>query len=497
LLIAASSERRVRLVAALAAFVVPFAIYAASLPPNVSYWDTGEMQTVPYIFGISHPTGFPVFVFAGWLFSHAIPFGSVAWRIDLMSSAAMAAAAYFVYRMVVELENKPILGVGAALLFATGEIAWTRGARAEVHAVAVALAACAVWAAVRFHRGGSPRALYASALACGLALANHGIATLLVPGFVLLLLPRARALAPATLWKAAAAFAAPGLLYLYLPLRSAYLYAYRVDPTLSLGLPPGRPFWDFGHPASLASFLHYLGGGDGSQVGVGFAGMLAFGQYGSLIARFGIVAAQEYGLIAIVFAVLGLALLARGEPWLALGLVLACGLCIPYGLLYPEADPDRYLLLAYWLIAVLAAVGVSRIMVSYLDRRDWVVDMLSLAIVFGLAFAQMHMNRAIFNQRNDTGPRDYIDKVILNTPDNAILIANWAYATPLGYAAFVERRLGHRIVVTAFPSEYHSYFGTWLKTRPIFLVNQGQYTDDTMLLKQISADPSIVKLELK
>jgi hypothetical protein len=496
-MIAASSDKRVRLAAAFAAFVVPFAIYAASLPPSVGYWDTGEMQTVPYILGISHPTGFPVFVFAGWLFSHAIPFGSVAWRIGLMSAAAMAAAAYFVYRMVVELEDKPLLGTAAALLFASGEIAWTRGSRAEVHAVAVALAACAVWAAVRFQRSGDVRALYAATLACGLALANHGIATLLVPGLAMLLLPRARALAPTTLWRAAAAFVAPGLLYLYLPLRSAYLYAHRVDPTLALGLPPGRPFWDFGHPADLAAFLHYLGGGDGSQVGTGFAGMFSFGQYSGVIARFGIVAAQEYGLIAVVFAILGLALLVRNEPWLTLGLVIACSLCVPYGLLYPEADPDRYLLLAYWLIAVLAAVGVWRIMVSYLGRRDWPVDMLSLAIVFGLAFGQMQTNRAIFNQRLDTGPRDYIDRVVARTPDDAILIAHWAYATPLGYAAFVERRLGNRIVVTAFPAEYRSLFPQWLKTRPIFLVNQGPYDDATVRQTPISADPSIVKLELK
>jgi len=318
-----------------------------------------------------------------------------------------------------------------------------------------------------------------------------------VPGLAVLLLPRARTLAPSILWKAALAFVAPGLLYLYIPLRSAYLYAHQIDPTLSLGLPPGRPFWDFGHPASFASFLHYLGGGDNSQVGVGLGGMLSFGRYPDILMRFGIVAAQEYGLIALVFAVLGLALLVRNEPWLSLGLVLACGLCVPYGLLYPEADPDRYLLLAYWLIAVLAAVGVWRIMVAYLGRRDGLVDMLSLAIVFGLAFGQAHMNRATFNGRLDTGPRDYIDKVIANTPDDAILVANWAYATPLGYAAFVERRLGHRIVVTAFPKEYRSYFDQWLKTRPVFLVNQGPYQDDSLRQTQISSDPNLVKLDLK
>jgi len=209
------------------AFLGPFALYAFSISPNVGYWDTAEMQTVPWVLGIAHPTGFPVFVFAGWLFSHVVVVGSVAYRLGLMSAVAMAIAAWCAFAVVEELGEPPYLATGAALLFGAGNVAWSRGARAEVHAFAVLFAALAIWQALRFYRTGSRRALLWCALAFGLALGNHGIATLLFPGLVLLVLPRLRDVSFKTLGQAAALAAAPLLLYLWIPLRSAQLYAAR------------------------------------------------------------------------------------------------------------------------------------------------------------------------------------------------------------------------------------------------------------------------------
>ena len=40
-------------------FAAAFAAYAYSAPLGPGTWDTAELQTVPYILGIAHPTGFP------------------------------------------------------------------------------------------------------------------------------------------------------------------------------------------------------------------------------------------------------------------------------------------------------------------------------------------------------------------------------------------------------------------------------------------------------
>jgi hypothetical protein len=479
--------------ASFAAFFLPFGIYIASSSQSVGFWDTGEMHTVPYIFGISHPTGFPTFVFAGWIVGHLLPLGSVAWRMNVMSAAAMAAAAWCVYATVMEIEGRRWLGVFAALAFATGDVVWTRGSRAEVHAFVVAFAALTIWLVVRWRRTGEERALLAAALAYGLALATHGLALLMAPGLALMLSSRIRALPSRRLLHAGAHLVLPWSLYLYIPLRSNYLYAHHVDPTLSLGLPPGRPFWDNQHPATLASFLRYMAGGESSNVGRGFGAMFSPASYQSVAERFGALAMHEFGFFAIVFALIGLALLLRTDWRLAVGLVLACTPSITFGLLYPEGDPDRYLLTAYWLIALLAAIGVKRAVTAYLARDELITASLSVAIMFGIALSLFVANLHYFDGRRDNGPTQYIDHVIQHTPDNAILVASWAYGTALGYPAYVERRLGNRIVVIAWPGEYKSFYRMWLKERPLYIISQ-EYGEADFRTKVIFNDPTIIEL---
>ena len=480
--------------APLAAFIVPFAIYVSSLPTQVAYWDTAEMQTVPYILGISHPTGFPTFVFTGWFVSHIVPFGSVAWRLNLMTAAAMALAAYWVYRVVVELDGKRALGALAAILFAVGEVAWTRGSRTEVHAFALLFEAITIYSLLRWRRTGEERSLLGAALAYGCALATHGVVTLIAPGIAILLFPRILHVPRTTLLHAAGHVVFPNLLYLYLPLRSNYVSARGLDPTVTiLGLEPGRPFWDFGHPATPAALWHYLTGGDSSPVAAGFTSLFNPLLYPQVIARFGASAVHEFGAIALVLAVLGVALLAKTRWQTALGLVVVGLPCIPYGLIYLEADQDRYLLTAYWLIAVFIAIGVSRALELYLERRDALVDAIGIAVVFGLTAGIFWSNVHVFDQRNDMGPTEFVDKVVLRTPSNAILVANWAYATPLGYAAYVERRLDDRIVVTAFSMQFASYYARWIKMRPIYMVNQ-TYDGVDFRVQSISNDPLLVQL---
>jgi 4-amino-4-deoxy-L-arabinose transferase-like glycosyltransferase len=176
------------------AFLVPLALYVASVSPWVAFWDTGEMQTVPYILGIAHPTGFPAFVLAGWAFTHTFAFGTVAWRMGLLCSLAMAGAALLVYSLAETLDAEPPVALGAALLFAVGSVAWTRGTRAEVHAFVALFGAMALVSAARWCRTGDRRWLLWLGVAVGLGLATHLVVGLLLPGIAVLVLWRMREL---------------------------------------------------------------------------------------------------------------------------------------------------------------------------------------------------------------------------------------------------------------------------------------------------------------
>ncbi|MBV8372075.1 MAG: DUF2723 domain-containing protein, partial [Candidatus Eremiobacteraeota bacterium] len=102
---AARAAPSARLVCDLAAFLVPAIAYVASASHEPASWDTAELQGVPYILGISHPTGFPFYVLLGYAWSHAVPLGTIAFRLNVMSGIAMAGAAAIAYGTALELRG--------------------------------------------------------------------------------------------------------------------------------------------------------------------------------------------------------------------------------------------------------------------------------------------------------------------------------------------------------------------------------------------------------
>src|SRR5581483_8856386 len=118
------------------------------------------------------------------------------------------------------------------------------------------------------------------------------------------------------------------------------------------------------------------------------------------------------------------------------GRLLATALPAVLGVAFAgEADRERYLLPAFWLLAAFAAAGAQMLF------RRWSGFAL-IVLAATIAFA----NRHIADQRTNVGWPQYVDRVRAATPQGAIIVAEWALATPLAYAAYVERSFDDRIV---------------------------------------------------
>jgi hypothetical protein len=87
-------------IAAAIVFFVTCGVYIATLAPNVTLEDSGELITAATKFGVGHPPGYPLWTMAGFLLSHLFPFGNLAWRINLQS-ALMGGAANAVLTLLV------------------------------------------------------------------------------------------------------------------------------------------------------------------------------------------------------------------------------------------------------------------------------------------------------------------------------------------------------------------------------------------------------------
>jgi hypothetical protein len=58
--------------------VVALSLYLSTLGPTVLPADSGEFQFVAWLPGIAHPTGYPLYVLLGWLWTHLLPFEALA-----------------------------------------------------------------------------------------------------------------------------------------------------------------------------------------------------------------------------------------------------------------------------------------------------------------------------------------------------------------------------------------------------------------------------------
>ncbi|TAM77422.1 DUF2723 domain-containing protein [bacterium] len=452
------------------AFLVPLALYLASAGGYPAFWDTGELQTVPYILGIAHPTGFPFFTLVGWLASHALPLGSVAWRINAMCALAVAGAAWMLWRVAVRLGAFPPLALLAAWWFAFGEVVWSRAIRAEAHDLALLLGALAIGCALEYHLEGDPRMLRWCALWLGLGLANHPIALWLIPGLMILVLAGGRALPMRTLATCAAIVAAALALYAYLPIRSAVVATANLDPARVLPGMDGGFLWDYNHPSTWHGFLAEV---SGSQFGAGstLTAVLDLSSYPTYVSHWLRAGVPEFGLFGIVLALIGIVVLALRDWRAALGLSAAACAAVPFAIAFRDVEGDvaRYFVLSFWMVGVALACCFPA---SWFTRGT-VVERASawLVLLFMAIYAgrTLHGNLAILQQRHDRGAQSVIDTVRASTPSNAVVVAPWLDATALGYAAYVEHSLGRRIIVSAWPDDIASEYPAWMRLRPVYL----------------------------
>ncbi len=450
----------------LLAWLVPLCIYAASAHRDVWFWDVGEMDTVPWIFGIAHPAGFPAYVVIGYLFSHVVPFGSVALRMSLLSALAMSAAAWFVARSIEDDGANVWIATGCAWLFAFGSIAWTRATYAEVHALATCALAATVFFALRWHRRGEARDLYAAAAVWGIGVAVHPVLLLALPALVFLAIMHVRTSRP---WEpvvaVAIAIAAVGVWYVYLPLRSLYVSAHDVDPTRLLGLPVGGAFWDYDHPASLRGFVTLVTGGAFDPVRALY-GLANHAAHRLTLGEYAVEAGRELTPAGAAAAAAGI-----GAAWMrdhirAAALLLFGVPCIPFALGFSaESDPRRYLLGSFVVAAIFAGDAANLV-----ARRIPALRTLVVAALAAAALLLVMENRWIFALGGDERARAVISEVQQRTPYDAVLVANWLYAPTLAYAAYVEHSLGGRIVVAGWVADVAADVPAWRRTRPVFVV---------------------------
>ncbi|HIP70200.1 MAG TPA: DUF2723 domain-containing protein, partial [Anaerolineae bacterium] len=96
--------------------------------------DTFEFQVVIPKLGIVHPTGYPLYLLLGKLFTF-LPFGSVAWRINLGTAVFALLALALLYLLLYRLTVNPVTAVLGAVVTGLTMTLWSQAIVAEVYAL--------------------------------------------------------------------------------------------------------------------------------------------------------------------------------------------------------------------------------------------------------------------------------------------------------------------------------------------------------------------------
>jgi hypothetical protein len=413
------------------------------------------LDTVPWILGIAHPPGFPLYTLAGWSFAHLVPVGSVAFRMSLLSATAMSACAWMLYRIVADRSADPLAGLCASWLFAAGLAVWEHATRAEVHAVEMAAFAALLLCVLRWHREPTASRLFACALAFGLALAIHPVALLALPGLLVFVISRLDRVGAAPLAASAAiALVAAVVWYAYLPLRSTYVDAHHLDPVAAYGM-TGNAFWNYDDPSTSSGFVRLVSAQDVDVPGAlhGYAhGAFVDGAaawVGALL--------RNLTLPGIVLAAIGIAAAWRRDATSAAAvLVFALASAVFAFGFGDESDVRRYYLPSFFAFALFAGLGVAAVRVAN-ERAGIAAVAVMLACAVWLAVTQ----RFLFEQPRDDRARAEVNDVLRRTPDDALLIATWVLAPPLAYTAYVQHSAGNRVVISAWYAQTAPFLRRW------------------------------------
>ncbi len=166
------SEQTLHRLVAFAVFLIPLAVFTATMAPTLVFWDSGEFIATAYILGIPHSPGTPLFALAGRVFSMLpLPFG-IAGRVNFFSVLCGSLAVLMGYLIAVTTLRfmYPSLkgGLGRFMTYAGpfagsmyltfSETFWRDSTEAEVYALNAFVMGLCTYLALLWYRNPAGRA---------------------------------------------------------------------------------------------------------------------------------------------------------------------------------------------------------------------------------------------------------------------------------------------------------------------------------------------------
>jgi Protein of unknown function (DUF2723) len=437
-------------------------LYVKTLAPTVLYYDpkgiydSVMLQVHAYILDIPHPTGYPTYVLLTHLFTY-LPFGDVAYRVNLASAVYAAVAVLLIFALCARLTGRLGAAAGAALLFGVSRAFWSQAVIAEVYTLNVLFVALVILVLLLWQRRRTDRWLMLAAFLIGLSMSHHMTSGLLIPAALLFvgLVERRKLTERRLALKGAGLFLLGLTPYLYLPIRAS------MNPPINET-----------DPSSLGNFLIVVTGSRFDNR------MFAFG-ITELPGRLAVYVAhlqEQFHPAFLLVGALGAAyLLFRNRAALAMLFFLYLGWLL-YALGYNIADVYLYYIPTYLILCIFVAAGFAAVIEAAslsaqglrpLPRATLLAALsvpLMLAPVPGVGETYDAVDRSW-----DRRGRDMIEALAEGAERDSTVLHNSSFAW---YMTLVDHRRTDLRVIDPFPA------GEWTARNARWLTTAQRYLDD-------------------
>jgi len=451
-----------------------FTLYALTTTPEILPADSGEFQLAAARWGILHPPGYPLYTMASALWMRLIPLGRTTFRINLFS-AALAATTLV---CIAEAARTWATSWGhagraaqtswliTALALGTAPTFWSQATFANIRIPTLLFASWGLWALAQYadaikqarvnNRTDDPKckkSLLNLALAMGLGIGHHPSLAFAAVGYLIyLMLIDLPLLWQIRRWWKSALIAALAWLVpqLYIPIRGTM-------PNVPLA-GTGLNTWD--------GFWHHV-------LARGFSGdMFAFANPADLALRLPILGSLfkfQFYPVLLLGAFLGWLWLLRRHWRLAVGLFTSWAIHSFITITYRAPQTIEYLMPAYLPIALCLGLGTAALLQTWsahkLHGDAHFIQHASRPAVYAILL--LLILRLLITLPNfitlskDTSIRDRTQPLLEQAPEDALVLADWRWATPLWVLQQVEGTRPDVDVTYVYPVAGKAYDQVW------------------------------------
>ena len=439
-----------------------FLIYLTTIAPTIIQIDSGELTAAQALAGIAHPTGYPLFTLAGYIFSKIpLPFNT-AFQLNILAALwCSLGVGLFVYTSKYILDNldkfgsgsktkskavnkskqskakkpgtpsslpetiKYIASAGGGILLGLSKTFWFQSTSVEVYSMHIFLISLIILCLIKAYTFSgqrkpasikNPWMILAAVLALGFS--NHMTTLLILPGIAFLYFSKEKsniASIKQILLMLLLFFPLLLIFYSYLPIRASQ-----------------NPPINWGNPIDFERIMRHISGKQ-YQVWLFSSTAAAKKQLSYFVNNL----PAEFTFTLIV-SFIGLFVSFFRARKLSLFLIITFISTVAYSINYDINDIDSYFLLAYITLAYFTVFGFIKIYEIVSDGRYKIAAAAGLIVL--LTAGEFFINYEEVNQADTYTFEDYTKALLSGTDKNSIIFSYlWDYCvSPSYYFQYVE-----------------------------------------------------------